>query len=127
MNRKAKVNLENVLKNYEELTENEKEQLRKIYGTKSIPIVERKRIIKEIIYDYFKYGQDLKIEEIKNNINSKEKIKYLLDRLFVEDIHVSAIDMFIRNVKNNQIDLSKFLKIHKEYPTKHYLRLIQMP
>jgi len=123
---KMRNNLEKIINKYGEWEDFELEQLQEIINFKGFTIVERKRIIKKIVLEKG-WGQDVSEEIIIKNIDNTKEIKYLLDRLFVEDIHVSAIEIFVRNVRNGKLNINKFLQEHNLYPTKHYLRLIQMP
>ncbi|WP_282806532.1 hypothetical protein [Clostridium tetani] len=125
MKNEYKENLGKILKNYKEFTRGEREQLEEIVSTESIKPIERKRIIKKIVIDDG-YGQDLTEKEILENLNNKEKMKYLLDRLFIENIEVAAVKEFIKRVKNGRINIKKFLDLHKEYPRLNYWQKISL-
>lgn len=116
-------NLGKILKNYKEFIRGEREQLEEIVSTESIKPIERKRIIKKIILGEG-YGQDLTEKEILKNLNDKEKIRYLLNRLFIEDIEIGAEIKFIEKVKNGKIKIDKFLDLHKKQPCMNYWQKI---
>lgn len=125
MKNEYKENLGKILKNYKEFTRGEREQLEEIVSTESIKPIERKRIIKKIVIDDG-YGQDLTEKEILENLNNKEKMKYLLDRLFIENIEVAAVKEFIKRVKDGRIIIKKFLDLHKKYPRLNYWQKISL-
>ncbi|RXM70332.1 hypothetical protein [Clostridium tetani] len=125
MKNEYKENLGKILKNYKEFTRGEREQLEEIVSTESIKPIERKRIIKKIILGE-RYGQDLTEKEILKNLNDKEKIRYLLNRLFIEDIEIGAEIKFIERVKDGRINIKKFLDLHKKYPRLNYWQKISL-
>lgn len=116
-------NLENVISNYGELNKSIKNQLQEVISTDSVKPIYKKKIIKEAILKQG-YGQNLTEEKILENLYDKEKIKYLLNRLFVEDMEDLAIKKFIIKVKNNKLDIREFLDIHKKQPKRNYWQLI---
>ena len=123
MENKIIKNLENIINNYGEFRENEREQLQEIIHFKDLTNIKKKKIIREIVLEQG-LGQDLTEEEILKNLDDKEKIKYLLNRLFVEDMEHLAIEKFITKVKNNELDIREFLDIHKRQPKRNYWQLI---
>ncbi|RXM57195.1 hypothetical protein [Clostridium tetani] len=118
-------NLEKVINNYGELNKNKKEQLQEIIDFKDFTDSKKRDIIREIVLEQG-YGQDIVAQEIQDNLNNKEKIKWLLDRLFVADICNLAIDKFITKAKSGKINISKFLNMHKEQPKRNYWQLISL-
>lgn len=123
MEKKTKEYLESVINNYEELNKSIKNQLQEIISIDSVKLIYKRKIIKEAILEQG-YGQDLTEKEILENLNNKEKMKYLLDRLFIENIEDLAINKFISKVKNNELDIREFLDIHKRQPNRNYWQLI---
>ncbi|BDR74301.1 hypothetical protein K144316041_p21400 (plasmid) [Clostridium tetani] len=123
MENKCKKDLEKIINYYQELEESASRQLLEIVSTESIKPIERKRIIKKIILGE-RYGQDLTEKEILKNLNDKEKIRYLLNRLFIEDIEIGAEIKFIEKVKNGKIKIDKFLDLHKKQPCMNYWQKI---
>ncbi|BDR75779.1 hypothetical protein [Clostridium tetani] len=118
-------NLENVINNYKEFNKNEREQLQQIIHFNGLTDVKKRDIIREIVLEEG-LGQDITAQEVQDNLNNKEMVKWLLDRLFVTDICNLAIDKFIAKVKNGKINISKFLDMHKEQPKRNYWQLISL-
>lgn len=123
MEKKTKEYLESVINNYGELNKSIKNQLLEIISADSIKPIQKRRIIKETILKQA-YGQNLTKEKILENLDDKEEIKYLLNKLFVEKLEDLAINKFISKVKNNELDIEEFLDIHKRQPNRNYWQLI---
>lgn len=123
MEKKTKEYLESVINNYGELNKSIKNQLLEIISADSIKPIQKRKIVKEVILEQG-YGQNLTKEKILENLDDKEEIKYLLNRLFVEDMEDLAIEKFIAKVKSGKINISKFLDIHKRQPNRNYWQLI---
>lgn len=123
MEKKTKEHLESVINNYGELNKSIKNQLLEIISADSIKPIQKRRIVKEVILEQG-YGQNLTKEKILENLDDKEEIKYLLNRLFVENMDNLAIEKFIAKVKSGKINISKFLDIHKRQPNRNYWQLI---
>lgn len=122
MENKRRENLKKVLENYKEY-DLVRDQFEEIINCNSIPAFRIKRIIKKIVIDDG-YGQDLTETEILKNLHDKEKIRYLLNRLFIENIEIEAADKFIEKVKNGKIKIDKFLDLHKKQPCLNYWQKI---
>jgi hypothetical protein len=116
-------NLENVINNYKEFSENEREQLQEIINFKDFTDIKKRNIIREIVFEEG-LGQDVTAQEVQENLDDKEEIKYLLNRLFVENMEDLAIEKFITKAKSGKINISKFLDIHKRQPNRNYWQLI---
>ena len=123
MEKKTKEHLESVINNYGELNKSIKNQLLEIISADSIKPIQKRKIVKEVILEQG-CGQDLTDKKILENLDDKEKIKYLLNRLFVENIEDLAIEKFITKVKSGKINISKLLDIHKRQPNRNYWQLI---
>ncbi|KGI37931.1 hypothetical protein DP149_10140 [Clostridium tetani] len=118
-------NLENVINNYKEFNKNEREQLQQIIHFDGLTDVKKRDIIREIVLEEG-LGQDITAQEVQDNLNNKEMVKWLLDRLFVTDICNLAIDKFITKAKSGKININKFLNMHKEQPKRNYWQLISL-
>lgn len=123
MEKKTKEYLESVINNYGELNKSIKNQLLEIISADSIKPIQKRKIVKEVILEQG-YGQNLTKEKILENLDDKEEIKYLLNRLFVENMEDLAIEKFITKAKSGKINISKFLDIHKRQPNRNYWQLI---
>lgn len=118
-----KYNLEKIINNYGEFSENEREQLQEIIHFKDFTDIKKRNIIREIVLER-NLGQGITIQEVQDNLGNRERIKWLLDRLFVADICNLAIEKFISKVKGGKMNLNKFLDMHKEQPKRNYWQLI---
>ncbi|WP_096634852.1 hypothetical protein [Clostridium cochlearium] len=116
-------NLENVINNYGEFNKNEREQLQEIINFKDFTDIKKRNIIREIVLKKG-LGQDITAQEVQDNLDNKKMVKWLLNRLFIEDMDNLAIEKFITKAKSGKINISKFLDIHKRQPNRNYWQLI---
>ena len=117
------INLENVINNYKEFSKNEREQLQEIINFKDFTDIKKRNIIREIVLKKG-LGQDVTAQEVQEDLDDKEEINYLLNRLFATELDNLAIEKFITKVKSGKINIGKFLDIHKRQPNRNYWQLI---